>query len=92
MKHARPDYDRIQDLSGKIPADEPVFLLRGQDAVAPWCVRQWADVVEARGGDPLLAKYAREQAERMDEWQRTVRCKMPDLPAPRRNKTDGGVP
>ncbi len=81
MKHARPDYDRIQDLSGKIPADEPVFLLRGQDALAPWCVRQWADVVEAQDGDPEMVKDAREQAARMDEWQRTVCCKMPDLPS-----------
>ena len=29
MKHARDDYNRIQDPAGKIPEDEPVFLLRG---------------------------------------------------------------
>lgn len=34
MKHARPDYDRIQDPAGIIPEDEPVFLLRGQDRYA----------------------------------------------------------
>ena len=34
MKHARNDYDRIQDPAGLIPADEPVFLLRGQDKLA----------------------------------------------------------
>ena len=31
MIHARDDYNRIQDPAGKIPADEPVFLLRAQD-------------------------------------------------------------
>ena len=34
MKHARDDYNRIQDPAGLIPADEPVFLLRGQDKLA----------------------------------------------------------
>lgn len=28
MKHAGEDYNRIQDPENKIPADEPVFLLR----------------------------------------------------------------
>ena len=32
MLHARTDYDHIQDPTGKIPADEPVVLLRAQDA------------------------------------------------------------
>ena len=32
MLHARKDYNfRIQDSDGKIPRDEPVFLLRAQD-------------------------------------------------------------
>lgn len=31
MIHARRDYDHIQDPTGKIPLDEPVFLVRGQD-------------------------------------------------------------
>ena len=36
MKHARSDYQaRIQDVAGLIPADEPVFFIRGQDKAAP---------------------------------------------------------
>lgn len=31
MIHARSDYDHIQDPSGKIGKDEPVFLIRGKD-------------------------------------------------------------
>ncbi len=48
MIHARKDYDHIQDPSGKIPLDEPVFLVRGQDpdgwrTVASWiaCRFNW---------------------------------------------------
>lgn len=36
MLHSRKDYMRIQDPAGLIPADEPVFLLRAQDA---HCIR-----------------------------------------------------
>ena len=43
MIHARKDYtDRIQDKAKKIPAKEPVFLLRGQDEVGHKAVRAWA--------------------------------------------------
>lgn len=41
MIHARNDYQRIQDLENKIPADEPVFLLRAQDQTAAETVRFW---------------------------------------------------
>lgn len=46
MKHARSDYNRIQDSlaveHGGIPEDEPVFLLRAQDRLAARVVRIWA--------------------------------------------------
>jgi hypothetical protein len=79
MLHARKDYNRIQDPAGLIPADEPVFLLRGQDEVAARTVRYWAMALEARGGDPAIIEAARRQAQRMDDWP--VK-KMPDLPPP----------
>jgi len=68
MKHARADYDRIQDPDGKIPADEPVFLIRGQDRVAASTVLVWAMLNEAAGGDPRATKLARRQAQRMAAW------------------------
>jgi len=37
MIHEEKDYDIT-----KIPADEPVFLLRGTDPFAPDLVREWA--------------------------------------------------
>jgi hypothetical protein len=77
VRHARPDYDRIQDPEGKIPADEPVFLLRAQDGYAHFLVEQWARQVLNGSGDPRIAKLAFEQAQRMKDWP--VK-KTPDLP------------
>ena len=68
MKHARKDYNRIQDPDGKIPDDEPVFLIRGQDASGPATVRAWADFNDLAGGDPELSRLAREHAKLMDRW------------------------
>jgi hypothetical protein len=65
MKHARPDYDRIQDPAGKIPLDEPVFLLRAQDSTAAETVRCWASL-QPPG---ILRARAVAHAEAMDRWQ-----------------------
>lgn len=77
MKHARMDYDRIQDPDSKIPGGEPVFLLRGQDICAPAAVRFWAGLFEADGGDPVVAQAARAQADLMESWP--IR-KLADIP------------
>jgi hypothetical protein len=66
--HARDDYNRIQDPAGKIPADEPVFLIRGQDIAGPDVVRYWALVNRAKGGDESLSKAALDHADLMDAW------------------------
>ena len=68
MIHARESYNRIQDPAGKIPEDEPVFLLRAQDAAAGATVRAWADLNAELGGDPELSRLAREHAAKMDAW------------------------
>jgi hypothetical protein len=78
MKHARADYDTIQDASGRIPADEPVFLVRGQDRCGAATVRAWADFVEGLGADPEIVRVAREHAKRMLAWPKK---KLPDLAA-----------
>ena len=79
MKHARPDYDRIQDPDGLIPKDEPVFLIRGQDVSAPLVVEFWASIVQAKGGSPHIIAAARGQAEAMRKWQEK-NVKVPDMP------------
>jgi hypothetical protein len=78
VKHARDDYNRIQDPAGLIPDDEPVFLLRGQDKYAGKIIELYADFVEMNDGDPEIVRLTREQAKRMRDWPKH---KVPDLPA-----------
>ena len=70
MIHARPDYDQIQDPTGKIPADEPVFLLRAQDVTAAAVVRYWIELNEKLGGDPALINMSRTHAAWMQAWDK----------------------
>jgi len=88
MIHAREDYNRIQDPDNKIPEDEPVFLLRGQDPIAPTLLLDWSNRVRAIGGDPHIADLARLQARRMIEWQKENGFKIPDLPRDYNEKFD----
>ena len=81
MIHARKDYDRFQDPAGLIPEDEPVFLLRGQDIVAPVVVVVWADLAEAEGANQTIIGHAREHAELMRTWQKEHGSKIPDMPS-----------
>jgi hypothetical protein len=80
MKHARPDYNAIQDPRGIIPKDEPVFLLRGQDRIAPAVVRIWAHKAADLGAELRIVNAALEQADAMDDWQHTHSSKVPDMP------------
>jgi hypothetical protein len=79
MRHARDDYNRIQDQEGLIPDDEPVFLLRGQDICAPAAVEAWADLAETLRAAPEIVRAARMQAKRMRKWQEGY-FKVPDMP------------
>ena len=79
MRHARPDYNRIQDPHGLIPNDEPVFLLRAIDKAAPAIVEAWAGLAEALGAKPDIVLAARQQARAMREWQTNNGAHTPDL-------------
>lgn len=76
MKHARDDYNRIQDPAGLIPDDEPVFLLRAQDKLACEAVSYYAELCEAEQAPDVAAK-ARAHANAMQAWPKK---KLPDLP------------
>ena len=76
MLHARDDYNRIQDPDGKIPKDEPVFLLRAQDELACIAVAFYADLC-AKHQAPEVAAKAWVHANKMREWP--VK-KIPDMP------------
>jgi len=74
MKHAREDYNRIQDPENKIPEDEPVFLLRGQDRFAAGIVREYGNLVKPWNKE--LSDKALAHADLMDKWKNK---KLPDL-------------
>jgi hypothetical protein len=81
MLHARKDYNgRIVDLEKKIPEDEPVFLLRGQDKLAPAAIACWATLALKEGADPVIIEAAMKQAEEMMKWQIKHGSKIPDMP------------
>ena len=77
----------IEYLQG-LPPNEPVFVLRAQDAYAPATVRAWAAMCLQRYNDPrqdaatepTRAKGQRAQslASEMCRWQAAHGCKAPD--------------
>lgn len=81
MKHAREDYNRIQDPEGKIPDEEPVFLLRGQDKYAAKAVMAYADSIAV---DPEATDDALDIAAAAYGWVREMEAwnekKSPDMP------------
>lgn len=78
MIHARKDYNRIQDPENKIPENEPVFLLRGQDELAPDTLRQYAEFCfENKRLD--VGEKAMKWAEEMELYQAKFKKKLPDL-------------
>ncbi len=79
MKHARDDYNRIQDPEGKIPEDEPVFLIRGQDVAAPATLRAYALLAHERGANRDIVDAVLDHVRLMEDWQRMAACKVPDL-------------
>lgn len=88
MKHAREDYDRFQDPAADNPsaypgvnpigADEPVFILRARDIIAPGIVEEWADRLEASSGNPVTVERVRDWADTMRAWQDENGAKVPD--------------
>lgn len=81
MKHARTDYNRIQDPEGKIPADEPVFLLRGQDALFIPMLRVYAELARSHGLE-RMADLVENHARAAAHWRAgsTGTVKIPDVP------------
>jgi len=63
-------YGRVTTSEKDIPKDEPVFILRGQDILAPTVVRLYADLVGLIGCGPTMSRTElRMLATRMEQWQ-----------------------
>lgn len=52
----------------RIPEGEPLFLLRGQDALAEDAVRHWGARALVKGVDPSKCQGALEIADQMKAW------------------------
>lgn len=59
----------------KAADDEPIFVLRANDALAETTVRHWAAVAVVRGVDGQKIKEALDVADAMRDWPRK---KLPD--------------
>lgn len=63
----------------KAADDEPVFILRGQDATMSKMLRHWAHLVtEANGGPNEKTVEAIVFADEVEQWQRSHYHKIPD--------------
>lgn len=62
----------------KVDGDEPVFVLRAKDTMAPTVVRIWAMFADIAGVFPAKTDEARELAHQMDVWQREHGSKLAD--------------
>lgn len=60
-------------LLDNVPDDEPLFLLRASDRVAPGLVAYYAGASEARGASGLDVAAARKLAEAMKAWPKKSR-------------------
>jgi len=63
----RGDFDRMVKISS-VPSDEPVFLIRAQDAVSADAVRAWATLAAEAGAPMAVIEQALQQADRMAAW------------------------
>ena len=63
---------------GKAADDEPVFVLRGNDALAAMTVHYWADLAAAHKSTPEKVVGARAVADQMQSWAETRGSKVPD--------------
>jgi hypothetical protein len=53
---------------GRAQDDEPIFVLRAQDTLAPALVRRWADEAERAGCPAVKFIEARAVADAMEQW------------------------
>ena len=65
---------------GRVALDEPVFILRAQDILAPRVVVRWAHLAEQAGSPQDKVRGALQVAKQMADWQvnNRHRLKVPD--------------
>ena len=64
----RPDLDATLKIPTLVPG-EPVFILRGKDALAAATVRAWAVLAKQNGVPVAVVEQALRQADAMEAWE-----------------------
>jgi len=85
MKHARTDYERIQDpweSDGGIGRDEPVFLFRAKDVLTPIILARYAELLRQHGCQQEMIDSTLLWEAEVRKWARINGCKLPDMPVP----------
>lgn len=80
MKHAREDYNRIQDPEGKIPEDEPVMLFRAKDKLFVEILQTYRGKLLYHKAQPAMIELVDQHIELAKVWQATNPTKLPDIP------------
>lgn len=75
MATKREELAKPDSCLNKAGDDEPLFILRGQDIIAPGKVREWAGTARASGVAKNKVDEAMAIADAMDAWHTR---KMPD--------------
>lgn len=65
---ARKKVEAVTGCFARAQDNEPLFVLRATDALAPAVVRTWADVAESKGTPPTKIAEARQLADEMEIW------------------------
>ena len=68
MATKQQEIDDPHSTWNKIGPDEPIFILRAQDTIAPGTVRDWARGAKMRGASVAKVHEAEALADAMEEW------------------------
>lgn len=76
-------FKKTDQCLAKVADDEPIFVLRAKDLLAPQVVRFWASLVEEHVTKfsperTAKAKDARDIARLMEDWQSSNLASLPD--------------
>lgn len=80
MDFGRKDYNEsIHEIIDQAPSDEPVFLLRGSDKLAPTLIASYVKELVMAGVDQDIIDSAVSQCRKMIEWQEKNGSRVTDL-------------
>lgn len=66
---ATKEKELVDGCFSRVDLDEPVFVLRAQDKLAPAMVRIWAELADLSGVAPAKTDEAKSLSYEMEEWQ-----------------------